>query len=71
MTDATEQAKLRVALAAVETLQKKRTNMAVALAEVTTSLHRHHSRVGTDWRGKCGEPECLKAWRALSDNGEK
>jgi hypothetical protein len=65
------EAKLRLALSNAESLRKKRTNIAVALDEVTTSLHRHGRHAGVNWRGNCQEPECLKAWLALSANGEK
>lgn len=65
------EAKLRVAVANAETLRAKRTNLAVALAEVATAFHRAMKHEGRDWRGSCTEPECLKAWTALSANGEK
>jgi hypothetical protein len=65
------EAKLRVAIANAESLRKKRTNLAVALAISATSFHKAMKHGGSDWRGNCQEPECLKAWLALSANGEK
>jgi hypothetical protein len=64
-------AKLRVAVANAEDLRKKRTNLAVALAESAGAFHRAMKHGHSDWRGNCQEPECLKAWLALSANGEQ
>jgi hypothetical protein len=65
------EAKLRLALSNAEDLRRKRTSLAVALAESATAFHRAMKHPKGDWRGNCQEPECLKAWMALSTHGEK
>ncbi len=66
-----EEATLRTALAARDALATKRNALQVALAESATAFHRGFKHTGSDWRGKCGEEECRKAWLALSANGGK
>jgi hypothetical protein len=66
-----EEATLRVALANAESLAAKRNALAVALAESATSFHRGFKHTGSDWRGRCDEPECRAAWLALGTHGGK
>jgi hypothetical protein len=66
-----EEAALRTALAARDSLAVKRDALQVALAESATAFHRAMKHAGSDWRGKCGEEECRKAWQALSTHGGK
>jgi hypothetical protein len=71
MTNATDEATLRVALANAESLRVKRNALAVALAESATVFHKAMKHGFGDWRGGCGEDECRKAWLALSTHGGK
>jgi hypothetical protein len=66
-----EEATLRVALANAESLAAKRNALQVALAESATAFHKAVHHAGSDWRGRCDEPECRAAWTALGTHGGK
>lgn len=71
MTDATDAAVLREALAARNSMEAKRNALQIALAESASTMHRAMKHGWGDWRGGCGEPECRAAWLALSTHGGK
>lgn len=67
---ATEDATLRVTLAALSTCRARRLALASALAESANAFHRGFKHGLGDWRG-CTEDECRKAWAVLLANGGK
>lgn len=70
MSEQADRAVERITVAAIEVVRKKRTALAVALAETASAFHRAMRHKTSDWRG-CGEKECARAWAALLANGEK
>jgi len=69
-TPATQDAKLRVTLAALSACSSRRAALASALAESANAFHRGFRHGLGDWRG-CEEDECRKAWAVLLANGGK